>query len=158
MATKTKTKPTPQKPKTVAEQIAELVNNHIAVTDAILQTYSYATEADMETEIKTANENLRFALAELSEDEISFYDLLQKLKDHAGFDSQDVFDLVDLDDVHTEDRLKGLDYDDAVSWAVEKGFTGVDLQGSMVLRDKLETFLKTEIYPHYSDQERFILM
>lgn len=164
MPTKIKPQPqkaAPEKPKTVIEQIIDLVDKHIAVTDAILKDYSYATEEDMDLELKTANENLKIAVEEFTDvepEELEFKELVKKVSEHDDFEADSIIDLLGGADLEGADErlLKLIDTGAVEDHFIGQGYAWVNLNGSMVLRDKLEMFLKTEIYPYPHDQDSYI--
>ena len=65
---------------------------------------------------------------------------------------------IDLSDVDVEDVLAKLDDDDIFSYVTERNPDILQVRvKSLALADKLKTFLETEIYPLYKDQESNIL-
>lgn len=151
--------PQPQKPKTVIEQIVELVNKHIDITEAIIENYSYLTDIGMDTELRAADENLKSAVYDLGDEvtEFSFKDLVQKISDHDDFEAGDIIGLLDGADIddHTDKLINLLEADDVQDYFINQGYACVKLN-NMRDRNKLEEFLKTEIYPNFRDQEDFI--
>jgi hypothetical protein len=167
MATKTlrksqAVKPVEKKPATAIERVLALIAKQSEAVEAIIAEYSYITDIGMDTELKAAVDNLRESVQGYEDDfePEGFSDLLQKIKDHAGFDADEVFEMLDIEDISHDNCvniLNSLDKEDIESWAVESGYACVKINNALD-RDKLETFLTTEIYPNYLDQQSFLMI
>jgi hypothetical protein len=158
MATKTLKK----KPTTVAAQILEVIDKHINTVEAIIEEYSYVTEVGMDTELKAANDNLKEAVEDFeygNTDAEKFNQLIAEMKLISGddFDTDKILDLLESKDVDTEKLLNLLGSDTVTDHVIKQGYACVKLNNALD-RDKLETFLTTEIYPNYLDQQSFLMI
>lgn len=111
-------------------------------TSAILDDYLSGTDA-MVMELGEADKNF---LAELEKIEVPEQpELLQRLE-------QELLN----ERIETEDVLKLIDMDD-IKFYYQGSFDICVKVDNANLRDKLETFIKEEIYPYYLDQEANVL-
>lgn len=137
------------KPKTISEQIEALFEKYIDTTGAIMD--DYVADHAMIHEVSIADQNLKEKIlnlvdndeTDIEDGEADFDSLLEKIKEHDDFDADKILELVDIDDVLS--FVSGTDY--------------ISVQVTNIKdRDKIEEFLKTEIYPFVSDQNCFITM
>ena len=121
----------------VIDEVLDLLKKHTETTKAILDDYALGDE-DCRMELAVADENLR------DEIEDSYSQLLQKVKDHADFSSEDLLEML----IKEEGESSLLDALQARNYAIIK----ID---NINDQSKLLGFVEKEIYPSYSDRCKY---
>lgn len=139
----TKTKVAQKLEETVIEKVQDLLDEHSKTVIAIVQ--DYVGGDGMEHEISVAHDNLKseIDLLDGEEPELNLDKLIEKITDHKDYDSDKLIAVLDPSDID--------------SYATSNGYCLIKVD-NMNLRGKLEDFIKTEIYPHYADQNEFVII
>lgn len=137
-------KPAEEK-KTPAEKLLDSFDGHIKTVKAIIE--DYVGGPGMELEVQAAHDNFREKVEALNEDADIEY-ILKQLKD-MPLDSSDLTALVEFIDKQDTEVL-----DD---WSTENDYMNTDncvcvKVNNIRDREKIEEFIKREIYPAYNDQ------
>lgn len=127
-------KPTP---KTLHEQVQDLLEKHIDTTGAILD--DYVADKGMITELAECDKNLRSDIDDLFDEEQDFDSLLKRLQE------------MDLDTDQTEKLMDLFDTGDLSDRLTRGGYVYVKVD-NLADQMKLETWLKTRLYPNYNEQ------
>lgn len=125
---------------TIIDKVIEQFERYIDVTGAILDDYVVDQDAIME--IAEADKNLIADFRELEEK--PDFDLICEQLKNLDQDEVDWKELFDICSTH-------LDPGDVSDFLTSDGFIYVKVS-NMLLKDKLEEFIKKEIIPYYNDQ------
>lgn len=126
----------------VIDNILELLDKHASTTKAILDDYMLGDE-DCRMELSVADTNLREEIADI-EVEDTYVRLLEKVKDHEDFSSDDILELI----VKEEGEISIHEYLQTRGYAIIK----VD---NMQDQEKLRDFVEKDLYPMYSDRDKY---
>lgn len=139
----------PPKEKTVTEHVADLFDQYLDTTGAILE--DYIPDPGMMVELACADKNFKEEIAALGEElesnEPEFKQLLEKLK-ALGPGEIDVYDLLRLCDT-VEAYSHPFE-----TYAAEKGYALIKIE-TLQQRTKLEAFVTTEIWPNYNEKDNY---
>lgn len=145
-------KPATKKPETLIEEVQAIAAKHIGVIEAIITDYSFLTDIGMDTKLRAANINLKEALEALEGE--SFRGLIERLKTHPDFDPWEASERLSF---MGEVEYIAPSSEALENYARENNYSLTKLNNSDD-RAKLEQFLTTEIYPHYNDQQFFLII
>jgi hypothetical protein len=140
-----KTPPAPKAPATPKEQIEELLKRYFGLEDAIHETYLL----DGEDEIAIARENLREAFEDVEiPDDIDLQAVQSYIDECSEDDEQAILSYFSSDarDKFVNENLDDVDQSDYLLHSFGPGAIVVKIE-SLAQREKLEHFLRTEIWP-----------
>ncbi len=126
----------------VIDAVLDLLKKHTETTKAILDDYALGDE-DCRMDLAVADENLRDEIEEM-EIEDSYSQLLQKVKDHDDFSSEDLLEML----IKEEGEICLHEALQARNYAIIK----ID---NINDQSKLLDFVEKEIYPSYSDRCKY---
>lgn len=127
---------------TQIDKVLDLISKYLDTTGAILD--DYLADDGMVTELAAADENLREAVEDLRPEDVEeeIKQIIARLKE------------LELDQEQSEEIIEFLDKDALWDWSKNLGYAYVKID-SIEKADKLEEFIKAEIWPHYNERDNY---
>lgn len=156
---KTKVEPAKAVQRRAPSWLREMFQKYLDTTSAIIQ--DYVPDPGMLDELKWANENLKEEIEALIgefEDPTAewLHDKISRL-DSDDIDCDKLMDVVHSTNSYSSDKVMDmLDDGDMADHLLSKGYASIKID-NLAQRQKLEAFVKEEIWPNYNDEGNYII-